>query len=158
MALIIVAAVTSVAVFVIGALVSLSTSWVLVSRLERLAERAGLSEGLLGVIAALAADAPEVTSAITALAYHQQRVIIGAYLIFLGSLLATACAAGPGTGVIIVPAAIADEIAAEAVEMTAFEDFVTEQVQGGQSILGLYPPTDEANLTAFEVWRKAKGR
>ena len=105
MALIIVAAVTSVAVFVIGALVSLSTSWVLVSRLERLAERAGLSEGLLGVIDALAADAPEVTSAITALAYHQQRVIIGAYLIFLGSLLATACAAGPGTGVIIVPAA-----------------------------------------------------
>ena len=66
--------------------------------------------------------------------------------------------AGDADGVIIVPAAIADEIAAEAVEMTAFEDFVTERVQGGQSILGLYPPTDEANLAAFEAWRKAKGR
>ena len=65
---------------------------------------------------------------------------------------------GDADGVIIVPAAIADEIAAEAVEMTAFEDFVTERVQGGQSILGLYPPTDEANLAAFEAWRKAKGR
>ena len=65
---------------------------------------------------------------------------------------------GNADGVIIVPAAIADEIATEAVEMTAFEDFVTERVQGGQSILGLYPPTDEANLAAFEAWRKAKGR
>jgi len=65
---------------------------------------------------------------------------------------------GDADGVIIVPAAIADEIAAEAVEMTAFEDFVTERVQSGQSILGLYPPTDESNLKAFEAWRKAKGR
>lgn len=65
---------------------------------------------------------------------------------------------GDADGVIIVPAAIADEIAAEAVEMTAFEDFVTERVQGGQSILGLYPPTDETNLEAFEAWRKQKGR
>ena len=65
---------------------------------------------------------------------------------------------GDADGVIIVPAAIADEIATEAVEMTAFEDFVTERVQGGQSILGLYPPTDEANLAAFEAWRKAKRR
>ena len=65
---------------------------------------------------------------------------------------------GDADGVIIVPAAIADEIATEAVEMTAFEDFVTEQVQGGQSILGLYPPTDETNLAAFAEWRKKKGR
>ncbi|MDB5359586.1 MAG: ribonuclease regulator RraA [Rhodospirillales bacterium] len=65
---------------------------------------------------------------------------------------------GDGDGVIIVPAAIVDEIAAEAVEMTAFEDFVTERVQGGQSILGLYPPTDETNLAAFEAWRKQQGR
>ncbi|HLZ65896.1 MAG TPA: ribonuclease activity regulator RraA [Aliidongia sp.] len=65
---------------------------------------------------------------------------------------------GDADGVIIVPAAIADEIADEAVEMTAYEDFVTERVRGGQSILGLYPPTDETNLTAFAEWRKAKGR
>jgi regulator of RNase E activity RraA len=65
---------------------------------------------------------------------------------------------GDADGVIIVPAAIADEIADEAIEMTAYEDFVTERVQGGQSILGLYPPTDEANLAAFATWRKEKGR
>jgi len=65
---------------------------------------------------------------------------------------------GDSDGVIVIPAHLADEIATEAVEMTAFEDFVTEKVQGGQSILGLYPPTDEGNLEIFAAWRKEKGR
>ena len=65
---------------------------------------------------------------------------------------------GDADGVIVIPAEIADEIAAEAVEMTAYEDFVTERVQGGQSILGLYPPTDEGNLATFNEWRQQKGR
>jgi regulator of RNase E activity RraA len=61
-------------------------------------------------------------------------------------------------GVIIVPAEMVDEIANDAVEMTAFEDFVIERVRGGQPTLGLYPPTDEANLEAFMAWRKQHGR
>ena len=65
---------------------------------------------------------------------------------------------GDGEGVVVIPAHLADEIADEATEMTAFEDFVTERVQEGQSILGLYPPTDERNRDAFTAWRKAKGR
>lgn len=65
---------------------------------------------------------------------------------------------GDADGVIVIPAHLADEIAAEAVDMTAFEDFVQEKVGGGQSILGLYPPTDESNLATFEAWRKEKGR
>jgi regulator of RNase E activity RraA len=65
---------------------------------------------------------------------------------------------GDGDGVVVIPAAIADEIAAETVEMTAFEDFVTEQVLGGRSIVGLYPATDPQTTTDFQTWRKAKGR
>ncbi|MFO1217932.1 MAG: ribonuclease activity regulator RraA [Burkholderiaceae bacterium] len=65
---------------------------------------------------------------------------------------------GDAEGVVVIPARIADEIAAEATEMTAFEDFVTEKVRQGQSILGLYPPTDEHNREAFAAWRKANGR
>jgi regulator of RNase E activity RraA len=65
---------------------------------------------------------------------------------------------GDGEGVVVIPAAIADEIATEAVEMTAFEDFVMEQVLEGRSILGLYPPTDDQSRTDFAEWRKAKGR
>jgi regulator of RNase E activity RraA len=61
-------------------------------------------------------------------------------------------------GVIIIPADIADAIADEAVEMTAFEDFVIERVRAGQKTLGLYPPTDETNLETFAAWRKQHGR
>jgi cation:H+ antiporter len=81
----------AVPVFLAGALVSLSTSWVLVSRLERVGERLGLSEALLGILAALAADAPEITAAITALVHHEPRVgagvVIGSNVFNLAALL-----------------------------------------------------------------------
>ena len=65
---------------------------------------------------------------------------------------------GDGEGVIVIPAAIADEVAADAVEMTAFEDFVIEKINEGRSILGLYPPTEEHSRTDFAAWRAARGR
>jgi regulator of RNase E activity RraA len=65
---------------------------------------------------------------------------------------------GDGEGVVVIPAAIADEIAAEAFEMTAFEDFVAEKVKEGRSILGLYPATEEQTKIDFAAWRKANGR
>ena len=65
---------------------------------------------------------------------------------------------GDSEGVVIIPAAMADEVAAEAVEMTAFEDFVTEKVMEGRSILGLYPATDEQSRVDFVAWRQARGR
>jgi len=70
----------AVPAFVAGAVVSLLTSLVLVARLERVGERLGLSEALLGMVAALAADAPEVTAAVTAIAHHEQRVGAGVIL------------------------------------------------------------------------------
>jgi regulator of RNase E activity RraA len=65
---------------------------------------------------------------------------------------------GDSDGVVVIPAHLADEIAAEAVDMTAFEDFVTEEVMKGRSILGLYPATDEQTNLDFAAWRKANGR
>jgi regulator of RNase E activity RraA len=65
---------------------------------------------------------------------------------------------GDREGVVIIPAHLADEIAAEAVEMTAFEDFVTEEVRKGRSILGLYPATDEQTRVDFAAWRQRTGR
>ena len=77
--------------FVAGVAVSLAASWLLVSRLERLGERAGLSEAWLGLVAALAADAPEITSAVTALARGQSSigagVVIGSNVFNLAALL-----------------------------------------------------------------------
>ncbi|WP_426392735.1 ribonuclease activity regulator RraA [Variovorax sp. R-27] len=65
---------------------------------------------------------------------------------------------GDAEGVIVIPAHMADEVAAEATEMTVFEDFVQEKVLEGRSILGLYPPTDEQSRIDFATWRQAKGR
>ena len=65
---------------------------------------------------------------------------------------------GDGEGVVVIPAGIADEIATETVEMTAFEDFVTEQVLAGRSIVGLYPATDPQTTTDFQAWRKKNNR
>jgi regulator of RNase E activity RraA len=66
---------------------------------------------------------------------------------------------GDQEGVVVIPAHLADEIANEAVDMTVFEDFVTEMVQKeGRSILGLYPPTEQKSKDDFAIWRKAKNR
>jgi regulator of RNase E activity RraA len=66
---------------------------------------------------------------------------------------------GDREGVTVIPANIVDEIAEEAFQMTAFEDFVTEMVQKhNRSILGLYPPTDPQTNVEFAAWRKANGR
>ena len=65
---------------------------------------------------------------------------------------------GDAEGVVVIPAHLADEVAAEAVEMTAFEDFVQAKVMQGRSILGLYPPTDEQSRVDFAAWRQANGR
>lgn len=62
-------------------------------------------------------------------------------------------AVGDAEGVVILPAHLADELAAEASEMTVFEDFVQQQVLQGRSILGLYPPTDEQARSDFAAWR-----
>ena len=42
--------------------------------------------------------------------------------------------------------------------MTAYEDFVTEEVQKGRSIIGLYPATQEQSRTDFAAWRARNGR
>ena len=65
---------------------------------------------------------------------------------------------GDAEGVIVLPAHLADEVAAEATEMSVFEDFVQDMVLEGRSILGLYPPTDEQSRTDFAAWRQARGR
>src|SRR5271155_3938116 len=83
-----------ISLFCAGVVVSLAASWLLVSRLERLGERAGFSEAWLGLIAALAADAPEITSAVTALSRGQASVgagvIIGSNVFNLAALLGLA--------------------------------------------------------------------
>ena len=65
---------------------------------------------------------------------------------------------GDNDSVIIIPAELVNELAAEAAEMTAYEDFVVEQVKKGASIIGLYPCTKDEHRQAFEAWRKENNR
>lgn len=65
---------------------------------------------------------------------------------------------GDDDSVIVIPADLANEVADEAHEMTAYEDFVVERVKAGHTIIGLYPATQEENLDLFKEWRKANNR
>ena len=65
---------------------------------------------------------------------------------------------GDDDSVIIIPAHLADEVAAEAVEMSAYEDFALEQVKAGETIIGLYPATNDDVLEKFKESRKINGR
>ncbi len=89
-----------VLLFTAGVALSLAASWLLVSRLERLGERAGFSEAWLGLVAALAADAPEITAAVTALARGQASVgagvVIGSNVFNLAALLGLAAVVAGG--------------------------------------------------------------
>ena len=69
-----------IGVFALSAIVSLSASIILVSRLERVGERFGASEAMLGLAAALAADGPEITSSITAISGGHGTIGIGVTL------------------------------------------------------------------------------
>ncbi len=59
---------------------------------------------------------------------------------------------GDGEGVCVIPAHLANEVAEEAYEQTAYEDYVEERVRAGDSIFGLYP-ANEATKAAFAAWR-----
>lgn len=59
---------------------------------------------------------------------------------------------GDDDSVVVIPAAMADEIAEEAAEMTLFEEFVLSEVRNGKSIIGLYPATHEDTLKNFRAW------
>ena len=64
---------------------------------------------------------------------------------------------GDGEGVVVLAAHLADELAAEACEMTAYEDFVEAKLKAGCALPGLYPASD-ASRAEFALWRKQQGR
>ena len=60
---------------------------------------------------------------------------------------------GDGEGVIVIPCAIAEEVIHTAREQEQREEFILKRIQGGSSIIGVYPP-DENTLRAYEDWKK----
>jgi 5-oxopent-3-ene-1,2,5-tricarboxylate decarboxylase/2-hydroxyhepta-2,4-diene-1,7-dioate isomerase len=62
---------------------------------------------------------------------------------------------GDAEGVVVVPAALAEEVAADALEQERREGWALERVKAGESIRGIYPLSD-ARRADYEAWRKAR--
>ncbi len=98
----------------------------------------------------------QTPSAPTNLTLHQALDInvpigCGDVAVFPGDIIV-----GDDDGVVVIPAHLADELAEEAINMTLYEDFVTERVLAGHTIVGLYPLTLDANKKEFEEWKKQR--
>jgi 2-keto-4-pentenoate hydratase/2-oxohepta-3-ene-1,7-dioic acid hydratase in catechol pathway/regulator of RNase E activity RraA len=63
---------------------------------------------------------------------------------------------GDAEGVVVVPAGLADEIAAAAVEQELRERFALERVDAGESTRGLFPLTD-ARRPEYDAWLAERG-
>ena len=62
---------------------------------------------------------------------------------------------GDEEGVVVVPAHLAEQVAQTAAEMEEKEVFITEKIQAGASIVGVYPP-DETTLAEYEEWKSKR--
>ena len=80
----------------------------------------------------------------------QVPVACGGVAVFPGDLIV-----GDQEGVVVIPAQLAEEVAAEAEEMEEKERFIMEKIRTGASIVGTYPP-DEATLAEYRAWKGAK--
>jgi regulator of RNase E activity RraA len=59
---------------------------------------------------------------------------------------------GDRDGVVVIPRALADDVARDAAEQEELEEFLLERVAEGAALPGVYPP-NEATKAAFEIWR-----
>ena len=100
----------------------------------------------LPVFCAGAASPPSVAR--LAFAGWQRPIGCGGVAVIPGDVVV-----GDGDGVVVVPRALAEEIAAAAPEQERFERFAKQKLREGRPIAGLYPP-DEATLAEYETWEE----
>jgi regulator of RNase E activity RraA len=60
---------------------------------------------------------------------------------------------GDAEGVVVIPAALTEEVARSALEREDLEDFILGKIESGESIGGLYPPS-EAALAEYQQSRQ----
>ena len=70
----------------------------------------------------------------------------GGAAVFPGDILV-----GDADGVVVLPRALAEEVARDGAEQERFERFAHERIAAGQPVFGTYPP-DEATLAAYAEW------
>ena len=61
---------------------------------------------------------------------------------------------GDKDGVVVVPYSLAEQVAAEALDASQYEEYAQLRLRQGKSILGLFPPTTESRRK-YEAWKAA---
>lgn len=81
----------------------------------------------------------------------QEPIGCGGVAVYPGDLIV-----GDADGVVVVPAHLAEEVAAEADAQEQMEAWVLRRIQEGARLPGTYPP-DEATRAAYAAWRAQQG-
>jgi 5-oxopent-3-ene-1,2,5-tricarboxylate decarboxylase / 2-hydroxyhepta-2,4-diene-1,7-dioate isomerase len=81
---------------------------------------------------------------------YQVPVRIGSVTVIPGDILV-----GESTGILVIPAAIAEKVANTALEHDEQEEFQRELLLKGESIFGVYP-MNEGTRKRFEEWKKTR--
>ncbi len=131
---------------------------ILVARLQVLGAVAAVSDGPMRDVAEVrplgfpifctGAVAPPSIARLTFTDW-QVPVACGGVAVIPGDILV-----GDEDGVVVVPHALAEEVARDAVEQERFERFVQIKVKNGASVQGLYPPSEET-LMSYQAWLEA---
>ncbi|MEO5742906.1 MAG: hypothetical protein ABIS29_20155 [Vicinamibacterales bacterium] len=83
---------------------------------------------------------------------YQVPVRIGSVTVIPGDILV-----GESTGILVIPAAIAEKVANTALEHDEQEEFQRQLLLQGESIVGVYPMND-ATRKRFAEWKKVKSK
>ena len=91
----------------------------------------------------------------TRAAYHhvadvQVPIACGGVAVYPGDILV-----GDRDGVIVIPRAIAEEIAQPSLEQEQLEAYVQTLIKGGEPLWGNYPPSEETKAK-YQAWRAAQ--
>ena len=77
-------------------------------------------------------------------------IACGGVAVYPGDILV-----GDSDGVVVLPAAIADEVAKDAAAQEALEEFLLAKIDAGAPLPGTYPP-NAATLAEYEDWKKKR--
>ena len=61
---------------------------------------------------------------------------------------------GDSEGIVVIPGALANDIAEEAWSQSQYDTFAAEEIAAGRAVVGLYPATAESR-NEFERWRQS---
>lgn len=76
----------------------------------------------------------------------QVPIACGGVAVFPGDIII-----GDADGIVVLPAAIAEEVARDAVEQDRIEAYIRQRVENGDSIVGVYPPNAQTQAD-YKAW------